>query len=152
MLILRATSSGTEYGLILRADMNDDVQLNLIGGRTRFQETIASSVVRHVQESLGAAVQVSRFNPHVPVSVSEYLRQPAEHGGPFDPRKHQISLNFVVGVRGQPELGGEALGLRWFDLGEDPGGGIGFGQQSVIASLVEWVREDSRAERITTDF
>lgn len=140
ILLCSLREGAPAYLLIERLDEVGNRALNLIGGRIRRDESIAESLERHIENALSPGARFTVTDLTHPIGVTEYLAQPAAPGGPFDPRKHQVSLNYIGAVEGELVAGGEALDFAWFDLKDDAPERVGFGQRSVINELIAAAR------------
>lgn len=109
------------YGLIVRDDPNGERGWNLIGGRIRYDETVAEAAVRHLHETLGGLVQI---DPAVfetpPAAIGQYF--PVDRPGyAIDERQHAVGLTYLVELAGTPlVVGDEALDFCWFTEAELP--------------------------------
>lgn len=148
VLPLREIAAKTEYALIRRLDFAGVEGYNLPGGRIRKGEALDDAIGRHLHETLGVGIAVALPDALHPVSVSQYLAQQSPAGGPFDPRKHQVSLNYLAAISGEVVAGGEALAVEWFDLEVEPPDDFGFGQRSVAAELVAAARMPGVAQAL----
>jgi ADP-ribose pyrophosphatase YjhB (NUDIX family) len=125
-----------EFALISRLDDTGRAKRwNLIGGRVRLDETLASAMERHVVETLGPDVSWTFDDFASPPAVEQYLRTPTD-GVAYDPRHHAIALSYTFEVTGEFAAGGEAFEVGFFT--EDalpPSSEIGFRQADVIYRL-----------------
>ncbi len=93
-----------------------------VGGRMFLNETVAEALNRHSVETLGVDISGQLDPSPQPDWVQEYPRDlPKVSGHGYDPRKHAISLSFVVDY---PEdvlnvVGGEGLEFEWFPVNLD---------------------------------
>ena len=118
-----------EVGLILREMPGRDSQVWChLGGRVRRGETLRSSLLRHLRDTLHGA-DVDLTDDPQPAYVMQWFPDagPADdrrvHG--HDPRQHAVALVYAVELRGEPEprAGGEASEFRWWRLDDLVRGG-----------------------------
>jgi ADP-ribose pyrophosphatase YjhB (NUDIX family) len=102
----------------------------------RHSETLRSALAREWESALG-----TEFSPDDLLStrpeVVEY-RPDSIPGRPHDPRKHAVAATYVVLSEGDLTAGGsEALSFRWFHSDELNSDLVGFGQETLVAGLLE---------------
>ena len=132
----RMDASGFDVGLILRETPHQGQRWCLIGGRVRHLETLRNALSREWESALG-----TEFSPENLLStrpeVVEY-RPDTIPGRPHDPRKHAVAATYVVLADGEhTATGGEALSFRWFHLEDLSPDLVGFGQETLVAGLLE---------------
>jgi hypothetical protein len=86
--------------------------------------------------AFGDSASMGRVLGGEPVVV-EY-RPDTTPGRPHDPRKHAVAITYPVETRGEPVVrGDEALDFRWCELNDIDANLVGFGQETVIARLLD---------------
>lgn len=127
---------GFDVGLILRETPHQGQRWCFIGGRVRYSEPLRTALAREWESALG-----TDFLRHDLLSTSPEIveyRPDSIPGRPHDPRKHAVAATYVVLADGEPTAAGsEALSFRWFhseDLSSDL---VGFGQETLVAGLLE---------------
>ena len=107
-----------------------------VGGRLWLDERLGEAATRHLRETLGPDVSMTAPGWSEPHAVVEFARC-AEHGGPYDPRKHAVSLAWVVDCEGEPRAAGEASSLHRFSSAALPADDeFAFGLGPTIRQLV----------------
>lgn len=132
-LPIRRIGSVAEVGLILRETPHQGRRWCLLGGRVRRDEALADALTREWQSALGNRCGMASVSGP---TVIEY--QPdAVAGRPHDPRQHAVALTYAVTTADEPTISGpEALAFRWFDPYELDATIMGFGQETVVATLL----------------
>jgi ADP-ribose pyrophosphatase YjhB (NUDIX family) len=144
LLLWGHDDGASSFGLILREVEQGREGWNLIGGRIRRCERIEHAIERHLRETLIGDFHWQVGDVKKPVLVEEYMPVAGRPAAPFDPRKHQVSLNYILYVEGRPdfEVQGEAKAFRWFPIDEPPSASsVGFGQWPLISALLDLGRE-----------
>lgn len=122
--------------LIRRRDERGDLGWTLVGGRVNLDETLDDAVGRHIRSTLGSDVTWAPVDTSRPCLAAQYFR--TKHPGHgFDPRKHAVSLTYLVEIDGSVHVGGEAHGGEFFPLDQPPSDAeVGFSQAGVIRTLL----------------
>ena len=112
-----------------------------VGGRVDLDETLDDAVARHIRSTLGSEVTWAPVDTGRPCLAAQYFR--TEHSGHgFDPRKHAVSLTYLVETKGTLHLGGEAHGGEFFPIDQPPPESeVGFAQAQVIHTLLACLRK-----------
>lgn len=119
---LDVTGAVTDVGFIRRtAPFRDGLVWCHVGGRVNLGESVAEAMHRHLIETLGPLARSPLGPDPQPDHVAQYFREQRPDAGyacGWDPRKHAVSLTFVVPV---PEgvaavAGGEGVEFRWIPL------------------------------------
>ncbi len=140
-VLLSPRERPTTIGLIRRATYDGGNGWCLVGGRVLRNEHLSTAVERHVAATLGDDLRVD-LSTLAMRTVVEYFTEPGA-GDFFDPRKHAVALTYTAICDGMPHPRGEALGFRWFDIGDLGNIDFGFGQGNVIDRvLAAFGRED----------
>lgn len=111
-------------GLILRHSPFGEVWCHL-GGRVRFGETVAQALQRHATDTIGE-IELGLGEDPQPKYVYQWFpeRVAPTNGLPFgrDPRKHAVSLTFLVELDALPVAveGGEALEFSYWPVDAIP--------------------------------
>jgi len=124
------------YGLISRRDHKGDAGWCWVGGRVWIEERLGEAAGRHLRQTLGAGVSMREPDWSHPDLVIDFERSEGVDR-PHDPRKHSVSLAWVVDVEGEPEAQGEATAIDRF--GPDslpPDSEFAFGLGPTIRRLV----------------
>jgi len=130
-------------GLIRRPTYDGGKGWCLVGGRVLRNEHLGTAVERHVTATLGDDVRVDRSTLAMR-TVVEYFTEPSA-GDFFDPRKHAVALTYTATCDGVPHPRGEALGFRWFEIGDLRNVDFGFGQGNVVNRVLAGLgREDDQ--------
>lgn len=106
---------GQPFLLIKRLDYADRPGWCTVGGRVRFDEPIADAAARHIRATLGPDVRWTDPDWARPDLVIDFKRE-ADLATPHDPRKHSISLEWVVDFEGRPIASDEAEEIAMFPL------------------------------------
>lgn len=107
-------------GLIQRTSPFDDgLRWCQIGGRIRRDETVRTSLLRHLHGTLEGVHVLLPSDPQPDYVMQWFPTPPAEQDGVAygaDPRRHAVALSFVVELLGDPVRveGGEAHRFEWF--------------------------------------
>ena len=117
-------------GLIRRPTYGGEKGWCLVGGRVLRNEHLGAAVERHVAATLGDDVRVD-LSTLAMRTIAEYFTEPSV-GDFFDPRKHAVALTYTASCDGVPHPRGEALGFRWFEIGDLRDVDFGFGQGDVV--------------------
>ncbi|MGE2689148.1 DUF4916 domain-containing protein [Mycolicibacterium pulveris] len=119
---LQRGKCGIEVGLILRESPFGRVWCHL-GGRVQRGETIGDAIRRHTRDTLGVDVDPG----HDPQPEFVYQWFPDELTPQTglvtgrDPRKHAISLSFIIDLDGEaPDPQNEALDFGYFSIASLP--------------------------------
>jgi ADP-ribose pyrophosphatase YjhB (NUDIX family) len=136
-VLLSPYGTPKRIGLIQRTTYNGGFGWCLIGGRVLRNESLFDAVDRHVQATLGDNIRVVRSTMHLG-AVIEYFSEP-ELGDFYDPRKHAISLTYAAACESnrKPEVSGEAIDFRWFNIDDLPDIKFGFGQGKAVARVLK---------------
>lgn len=125
-----------EVGLILRETPHQGKRWCLIGGRLRHGETVESGLRREWESALEPTLPWGRLLLPHPLLV-EYA-QDARPGRPHDPRRQAVCATQAVLTDGVAAArGDEALDFRWFAPADLDDQVVGFGQEFVVAGLLE---------------
>lgn len=128
--------AGLQVGLINRyTSLGRERGWTLVGGRVRFNESMADALDRHLRNTLGPEALWTLPNAEIPARADEYFPHP-RRGERRDPNKHAIALSYAVAVSGSIHPVGEALDFQWFPASELPSPAeIGYGQAPTIEEL-----------------
>jgi ADP-ribose pyrophosphatase YjhB (NUDIX family) len=124
------------YLLIERAETAGQRGWCWVGGRVWLDERLGDAAARHLRETLGPDISLLTPDWSAPHLVVDFHRD-AAYEGPRDPRKHAISMAWVVDCEGEPHPAGEARALGRFPAAELPADGeFAFGLGPWIRRLV----------------
>jgi ADP-ribose pyrophosphatase YjhB (NUDIX family) len=130
---VRRRSNSLRVGLILRQTPHQGKRWCFVGGRIRRGESLVGALLREWRSVFGPSCNVG---PVPEPTVVEY-HPDSVPGRPHDPRKHAISMTYLLTGCSDPEsVSGEALDFRWFPLDELTSDLMGFGQETVTAGLI----------------
>ena len=103
----------THIGMLLRQAADGSISRMVVSGRVMLNERIRDALMRHLEKDLGS-LALPRIPPEpAPFTVIEYFQDPSVSGF-YDPRRHAVSLAYVVPVTGECQPSQQALDLAWF--------------------------------------
>ena len=114
VLPYRSSDTGPKVGLIRRIGA-DRVTAGwaLVGGRVMMRESLEEAIVRHLESTLGDALEIGAVDTSRPLHAAEYSPD-GRPGGRVDPNKHAVALSYVLAIEGSVTPMGEAVDFEWF--------------------------------------
>ena len=122
-VLVRGAHDSLQVGLIQRySPFGTDPVWCQIGGRVMRNEVLTSALTRHISGAV-SDVSVDLGTDPQPLYVMQFLPSGPVAEAPWagtDPRKHSVSLCYLVSVSTDPvcRTGGEALNFKWFGVDE----------------------------------